>query len=296
MSKSDTRVTKIAASPRMKGSAESCLVQIAGPNPGKRFVLGQQRDEYTVGRDPDCDIVVDLDNVSRRHARFSVRNNRVYVEDLDSTNGTFVEPKPGEIHEQTELRPGDFVKVGGGLFKFLSGNDLESLYFEEIYRLTILDGLTQVNNKRFLMEFLEREMGRCHRYGRSLSLLMFDLDHFKQINDTQGHLAGDQVLRDMAQIIKQRIRKEECFARYGGEEFCVVLPESGPDKARTFAEKIRKMVEDHPFAFEGKPIPVTVSMGVADLTSDMTEPLQFIKVADANLYKAKKAGRNRVVG
>ncbi|MBM4378444.1 MAG: GGDEF domain-containing protein [Deltaproteobacteria bacterium] len=294
MSKSETRITKISTSPKVKGFTESCLVQIAGPNPGKRFVLSQR--EYTVGRDPECDIVVDLDNVSRRHARFTLRNNRVYVEDLGSTNGTFVEPKPGEIKEETELRPGDFVKVGGGLFKFLSGNDLESLYFEEIYRLTILDGLTQVSNKRYLMEFLEREMGRCHRYGRALSLLMFDIDHFKQINDTQGHLAGDQVLRDLAQTVRARIRKEECFARYGGEEFCVVLPESGPDKARTFAEKIRKMVEDHPFAFEGKPIPVTVSMGVADLTSDMTEPLQFVKVADANLYKAKKGGRNRVVG
>ena len=293
MSKSDTRVTKISTSPnRVKGSTESCLVLITGPNPGKRFVLSQR--EYTVGRDPECDIVVDLDNVSRRHARFTVGNHRVYVEDLDSTNGTYV--GNDEIREQTELRSGDFVKVGGGLFKFLSGNDLESLYFEEIYRLTIVDGLTQVNNKRYFVEFLEREMGRCHRYGRALSLLMFDIDHFKQINDSQGHLAGDQVLRELAQLVKQRIRKEECFARYGGEEFSVVLPESGPDKARTFAEKIRKMVEDHPFAFEGKPISVTVSIGVADLSSDMTEPLQFIKVADANLYKAKKGGRNRVVG
>jgi diguanylate cyclase (GGDEF)-like protein len=293
MSKSDTRITKISSSPsRLKGSTESCLVQIAGPNPGKRFVLGQR--EHVVGRDHDCDIVVDLDNVSRRHARFSVTTHGVTVEDLGSTNGTYVGEK--EIREQTQLRSGDFVKVGGGLFKFLSGNDLELLYFEEIYRLTIVDGLTQVNNKRFFMEFLEREMGRCHRYGRALSLLMFDIDHFKQVNDTQGHLAGDHVLAELGQLIRQRIRKEECFARYGGEEFAVVLPESGPDKARKFAEKIRKLVEDHPFAFEGKGIPVTVSIGVADLSSDMTEPHQFIKVADANLYKAKKGGRNRVVG
>jgi diguanylate cyclase (GGDEF)-like protein len=104
------------------------------------------------------------------------------------------------------------------------------------------------------------------------------------------------VLRELAQLIRQRIRKEECFARYGGEEFSVVMPEAGPENARRFAEKIRKLCEDHHFSFEGKDIPVTISLGVADMTGDMTEPLQFIKGADANLYKAKKSGRNRVHG
>ncbi|MEN9797414.1 MAG: domain/GGDEF protein [Pseudomonadota bacterium] len=293
MSGSETRVTKVSKiSERPRVSTESCLVEIAGPNPGKRFVLDES--ECTVGRDAKNAIVVDLDNVSRKHARFRVVGGKVYVEDLGSTNGTYLNDV--EVREATALRSGDFVKVGGSIFKFLTGNDLESLYFEEIYRLTIVDGLTQVNNKRYFMEFLEREMGRCHRYNRALSLLMIDVDHFKQINDTHGHLAGDHVLRELALTLKQRIRKEECFARYGGEEFAVVLPESGPEKARKFAEKIRKIAEDHPFTFEGKTIPVTLSVGVADLSSDMTEPLQFIKVADANLYKAKRGGRNQVVG
>jgi diguanylate cyclase (GGDEF)-like protein len=125
---------------------------------------------------------------------------------------------------------------------------------------------------------------------------MFDIDHFKSINDTNGHLAGDYVLRELAQTLKPRIRREECFARYGGEEFAIVMPEAGADNARKFAEKIRKMVEDHRFSFESKDISVTVSLGVADLTGDMTEPLQFIKIADQHLYKAKKTGRNRVIG
>ncbi len=137
-------------------------------------------------------------------------------------------------------------------------------------------------------------MGRCHRYGRALSLVMFDIDHFKRINDGHGHLAGDYVLRELANVIRQRVRKEECFARYGGEEFALVLPEAGPDNVRHFAEKVRRLIEDHQFTFEAKAIPVTVSMGVADMSGDMTEPLQFIKVADANLYKAKKNGRNQV--
>jgi len=138
-------------------------------------------------------------------------------------------------------------------------------------------------------------MGRCHRYGRPLTLMMFDIDFFKKINDVHGHLAGDYVLRELAQTVKRMVRKEQCFARYGGEEFALVVPEDGIEKARIFAEKIRQTIEKKQFTFENQDIPVTLSIGVADMTQDMTDPLQFIKVADANLYKAKKAGRNRVV-
>jgi two-component system cell cycle response regulator len=127
-------------------------------------------------------------------------------------------------------------------------------------------------------------------------LMMFDIDHFKKINDVHGHLAGDYVLRELAQSIKRLVRREQCFARYGGEEFALVMPEDGPEKARLFAEKIRKMIEEKAFVFEEKEIPVTISIGVAEMNQDMTEPTQFIKVADANLYRAKKAGRNRVIG
>jgi len=293
MSEQETRVTKISKiQDRILVGTESCLVAIHGPQLGKKYVLDEE--EFTIGRDVKNNIVVDLDNVSRRHAKITTRQGKSFVVDLGSTNGTYLNDQ--EVLEETPLRSGDFVKVGGSIFKFLSGGNIESLYHEEIYQLTIMDGLTQINNKRYFLEYLEREMGRCHRYSRALSLIMFDIDHFKKINDTNGHLAGDYVLRELASIVRQRIRKEECFARYGGEEFAVVMPEAGPENARRFAEKIRKMVEDHPFVFEEKEIEVTVSLGVADMTGDMTEPLQFIKVADANLYKAKKAGRNRVVG
>ena len=292
MSEQKTRMTKISKiQDRIVGS-ESCLVEIHGPELGKKYVLDAE--EFTIGRDVKNNIVVDLDNVSRRHAKITTRQGKCFVMDLGSTNGTYLNDQ--EVREETPLRSGDFVKVGGSIFKFLSGGNIESLYHEEIYQLTIMDGLTQINNKRYFLEYLEREMGRCHRYNRSLSLVMFDIDHFKKINDTHGHLAGDYVLRELAGVVRQRIRKEECFARYGGEEFAVVMPEAGPDNTRRFAEKIRKLVEAHPFAFEDQEIKVTISLGVADMTVDMTEPLQFIKVADANLYQAKKSGRNRVVG
>ena len=289
----ETRVTKISKlQDRIAVGGESCLVEIHGPELGKKFILDDE--EFTIGRDVKNNIVIDLDNVSRRHAKISTRQGKSVVVDLGSTNGTYLNDQ--EVLEETPLRTGDLVKVGGSIFKFLSGGNIETLYHEEIYQLTIVDGLTQVNNKRFFLEFLEREMGRCHRYNRSLSMIMFDIDHFKKINDVNGHLAGDYVLRELAGIVKQRVRKEECFARYGGEEFAIVMPEAGGENARTFAEKVRKLIEDHVFEFESKDIPVTVSLGVADMIGNMTEPLQFIKVADANLYKAKKGGRNQVVG
>ncbi|NOK11196.1 GGDEF domain-containing protein [Corallococcus exercitus] len=293
MSGDQTRVTKISSlTPGPERGTECCLVQIHGPELGKKYVL--EETEFTIGRDQHNHIVVDLDNVSRRHARIWGRQGKMFVEDLQSTNGTYLNDR--EVLQAQPLRSGDLVKVGGSIFKFLDGDNIETQYHETIYTLTIADGLTGINNKRYFLEYLEREMGRSHRYQRTLSLMMFDIDHFKQINDVHGHLAGDHVLREMAQSIKRLVRREQCFARYGGEEFAVVMPEDGPDKARLFAEKIRKLVEDKRFVFEDKDIPVTISIGVAEVAPEMSEPAQFIKVADANLYKAKKTGRNRVVG
>lgn len=289
----ETRVNRVA--PMLTGSGGSgaaFVVQIYGPDLGKRYPL--DRSPITVGRDLASDVVVDLDNVSRRHCRFTRREGAFYVSDLNSTNGTLLNDRIVEC--ESPLRSSDLIKVGGAIFKFIHGNDLEAQYHEEIYRLTIVDGLTQVNNKRYFLEFLEREMARCHRYSRALSLLLFDLDHFKKLNDDFGHLAGDFVLRELAHLAQGRIRREECLARYGGEEFAAVLPESGPEKSRIFAERLVRQVSDHAFVFEGERLPVTISAGIANLAPAMTEPAQFIKAADAELYRAKREGRNRVCG
>ena len=289
---SETRVTKVSTIGTKFIGGQSCLVVIYGPDLGHRYELADN--ELTIGRDISNSITIDLDNVSRRHARLVQREDKVFLQDLGSTNGTFLNDE--EVKGDVPLRSGDLVKVGGAIFKFLYGGNVESLFHEEIYRITIGDGLTQCFNKRYFLEFLEREMARGQRYGRPLSLMMFDLDHFKRVNDTHGHLAGDHVLRDLAQSVKGKVRKEECLARYGGEEFVLVSPESGPARVRKFAEKLRQIVETHEFSFDDKRIPVTISVGVADMTPEMTEPSQFIKVADSNLYLAKKQGRNRVVG
>ncbi len=289
---SETRVTKVSTLGANFAGGQSCLVMIYGPDLGHRYEL--EGEELTIGRDIANHICIDLDNVSRRHARVFKMTDKVYAEDLGSTNGTFLNDE--EVKGQVPLRSGDLVKVGGAIFKFLYGGNVESLFHEEIYRITIGDGLTQCYNKRYFMEFLEREMARGQRYGRPLSLMMFDLDHFKRVNDSHGHLAGDHVLRELAATVRGKVRKEECLARYGGEEFALVSPESGLPRVRKFAEKLRQIVADHDFSFDGKRIPVTISIGVADMNETMTDTAQFIRAADVNLYAAKKQGRNRVVG
>ena len=290
-----TRVTTLAGLTVPVANEEACLVQIYGPMLGKKFALDKK--ETTIGRGESCEIVLELDNVSRRHCTLLLRTDGVFLRDNGSTNGTYLNNV--EVRGETALRSGDLIKVGSAIYKFLFGGELGSIeaqYHEEIYRLTIIDGLTQVYNKRYLLEFLDREMARCLRHERDLSLVLFDIDRFKSINDTFGHLAGDYVLRELAQALKSRILKEECFARYGGEEFSLVVPETGQENTVFLADKLRKIVEQHPFVFEGKRIPVTFSAGVADLEAGQDSALAFINAADARLYEAKHRGRNQVVG
>jgi diguanylate cyclase (GGDEF)-like protein len=293
MSEWKTRITKVHVVKPQGESNAACLVLIypPGPDMGKRFPL--DRAEFVLGRGTDCDIQVDRDSVSRRHAKISRTDTSWVVQDLGSTNGSYVNDHP--IHEAT-LRDGDFLKIGAAIFKFLTGANIEVSYHEEIYRMTIVDGLTGVANKRHFLEFLEREMARCMRYGRPLSLVMFDIDHFKQINDQHGHLTGDYVLKEIAKRLTQRIRREEMLARYGGEEFAAVLPETARQGAMEFGEQIRQLVAREPFEFEGDRLPVTISVGVAVFEGQPLDPPTFIKQADENLYRAKRSGRNRVVG
>jgi diguanylate cyclase (GGDEF)-like protein len=298
MSEWKTRITKVHSVKPAATSGDGCLVLIypPGADMGKRFPMS--RNEVVLGRGADCDIQVDRDSVSRRHARVYRSGDQWLVEDLGSTNGSYVNDMPVQ---RSVLKDNDFLKIGAAIFKFLSGSGIEASYHEEIYRMTIVDGLTGTHNKRAFLECLEKEVSRCARHRRPLSLLMFDIDHFKRINDTHGHLTGDFVLKEMSRRLLGQIRFEEMLARYGGEEFAVVLPETDHAGAMRFGERIRKLVADEPFEYEGDRFPVTISVGVATyegVTPDGTDldPLMFIKQADDNLYQAKRDGRNRVVG
>jgi two-component system, cell cycle response regulator len=284
-----TVVTSISRISERPSGKEACLVLIYGAELGKKYNLNAP--SLVIGRSSKCDIQIDQESISRNHTKIVNTGKSILIRDLGSTNGTYVNDEP--IDEYV-MRDGDLIKIGRTIFKFLTGGNIENAYHEEIYRLTTIDGLTQIFNKRYFLETIEREIARSQRYRRELSLVMFDIDHFKKVNDSFGHLAGDYVLKHLAQTVKTRIRREDCFARYGGEEFSIVLPEIDGANAKTLAEKIRQLVEATDFRFENTSMPVTISMGVATMDADSTDPQALVKRADERLYEAKSSGRNRV--
>lgn len=301
-----TVVTVISQIPKPQStSREACLVVINGTDLGRKYSLLQE--STVIGRSTKADIQIDEESISRSHAVIDNRGDEIVVRDLESTNGTYVNDV---IIQKVRLVDGDQVKIGRTIFKFLSGSNIEAAYHDEIYRLTTTDGLTQVYNKRYFLQEMEREMSRCLRYGRELSLVISDIDFFKSINDTYGHLAGDHILKQVAQRIHRNVRRDDIFARYGGEEFILLLPEVGKEQAVQLADKLRRIVESEPFQFDQIDIPVTLSLGVADIAEySVLNPataqgernmdffcLAFIRMADERLYKAKERGRNCVVG
>jgi len=290
MSTEETRITKIAELSFDVGDGGACLVQIYGASLGRKTELTSS---VLIGRGDECDIVLAADSVSRKHALVEPSSGGTRLRDLDSTNGTYVND---EQVREVQLRHGDLVKVGDTIFKFLVAGNIEQAYHEEIYRMTIMDGLTGAYNRRYVQEYLEREVARASRYNRALSVSMMDLDHFKKINDTYGHLTGDFVLREVSDLARKRIRREEVFGRYGGEEFCIVLPETPSAGATVLTDHIRELVEGHSFEFDGDVIPVTLSAGVASLRPGMRDWTALLDAADNNLYRAKSSGRNKVIG
>jgi two-component system cell cycle response regulator len=270
---------------------EACLVLIyGGPELGKRFALNG---ETTIGRDPQSTIPIELFDISRAHARLSPFESGWTITDLGSTNGTQV--NGGDIRAEFQLRNGDLIRVGGAIFKYIAGGNMEALFHEEIYRLTISDGLMGIANKRYFLDFLDREVARALRYGSRVSLAMIDVDHFKLVNDRHGHPAGDVVLQRIGQVINRAVRREQLFARIGGEEMALVLPEVAPAEVEDFCEKVRRMIENERFPFDDGEGRVTISIGFASMEG-RTSREELVHAADQALYTAKRAGRNCIAG
>ncbi len=290
-----TRVTRLQqegpTGPKGARPGDACVIVIYGPELGKRVPLGTA--PFEIGRSSKNDLFLDQESISRQHARITFDGTEYWVQDLNSTNGTYVNDT--QVRDQ-RLRDGDQIRIGRSILKFMTGENIEVHYHEEIYRLMTVDGLTQVYNRRYFNEALEREFNRSKRYGRGMSLIALDIDHFKRVNDTYGHLAGDSLLRSIATAMKPRLRREDILARTGGEEFGILLPEIALEGARITAEKVRRIVEASPHVFEQKTIACTVSLGVAMLGEEDRAPEDLYRRADARLYEAKQGGRNRVAG
>ncbi|HKE17884.1 MAG TPA: GGDEF domain-containing protein [Kofleriaceae bacterium] len=274
-----------------QGQACMILIHAPGGEIGRRIALAG--DQYVLGREDDADILLDRASASRQHAELK-RDARGHwvVTDLDSTNGTFVNERRISA---LALEDGDQLRFGDVVFKFLSGTNVESKYHEEIYQMSVLDALTGIYNRRYFMDFLEREIASASRHRHPLTLVMLDVDAFKQINDARGHLGGDAVLRQISDRIRGRIRREDLFARYGGEEFGAILTLTGLEGGLHFAEAVRELVARRPFTFDGEEFTVTMSLGVATTRDEPAITVdELIQRADQRMYEAKRAGRNRV--
>lgn len=283
-------VSKVPANP----AASDCLVAIYADDKGvmgRRYLLNSG--VLRIGRMPDNEIALGDEAVSRRHARIERGSDGWLLMDVGSRNGTLLNER--ELVGQAKLRRDDRIRIGSTIFKYLSGVDVESLFHEEIYQLSIIDHLTGLHNRRFFDDSLEREFSRARRYRRALSLLMLDIDWFKRVNDRHGHPAGDFVLRGVAAVLKQALRRDErTLARYGGEEFGLLLPETDLPAAVSVAESLRAAVAAARFQHQGASIAVSASVGVATLIGSGRSANELLARADQKLYEAKRGGRDRV--
>jgi diguanylate cyclase (GGDEF)-like protein len=267
----------------------AALICISGRSIGQMFLLSKE--ETTIGRAPECDVFLDDEGVSRHHAKIIRQEDTIIAMDLGSTNGTYHE---GERIQVLTLEDGAKIQVGTATILQFRYQDQREMQFHALMQtFKTHDPMTEAYNKRAFLTEIEKEAGFAKRHNQPLTLVMFDLDHFKRVNDTYGHQAGDLVLRSVARKVTETVRKEDIFARYGGEEFALLLRNTDIEGAFIIAERVRRAIEDLEVTHNGRRIPCTVSMGIAKLDGTITRPADLIEAADERLYQAKRKGRNR---
>ncbi len=272
------------------------LTVVGGPSTGRVYPV--REDETFLGRGKEAHVRIDDSGASRTHARIVASGEGTYfIEDLGSTNGTFVD---GRRVDRAELETGARIHFGASVvFSFSLLEAQAERIAHQLYESSVRDPLTRAHNRRYLVERLASEIAHARRHETQLALILFDLDHFKRVNDTYGHLAGDDVLRDVAALVSRMIRTEDVFARYGGEEFVVVVRSIGQGNVARFAERLRVAIERLEIASESTVLRVTISAGHAsldELPEDQRRADALLRLADERLYRAKTGGRNRVCG
>lgn len=281
-----TRIRPPGGEPRR---GDACLVFVEGGAAlGLVVALGE---EVVLGRDAECTVPLVAEDVSRRHARVAPDGDGHVVADLGSTNGTWVNDE--EVGTR-RLCGGDRIRVGSFVATYVAAGEAGGRDLEELARLARRDPLTGLANRRALEETLALEVTRAARAGRPLSLVVVDVDRFKQVNDRHGHPAGDAVLAAVAARAAAALRGGDVLARLGGEEFAAVLPGADLPAAVEIAERIRARVAAEPIACAGAALAVTISAGCATRREGEQDGGALLARADAKLYEAKRAGRDRV--
>ncbi|MBI2083886.1 MAG: GGDEF domain-containing protein [Deltaproteobacteria bacterium] len=289
----ETVITPVPQLDEDKKEKHAYIVFLSGPLVGKIHLL--EEGAIKIGRAADADIPINDLGISRHHLEVKLHQGAVKIKDLGSTNGTFLN---GTKVQEADLKDGDKIQISSStIIKFAYQDKVENIFHTELYRMAVVDALTSAYNKRYFEERLREEFTYCLRNNVPLSLVMMDIDYFKGVNDTHGHQAGDFVLSHIAALAKSIIRNEDILARYGGEEFAIILKATDAKEAMTIAERIRRIIDESVFEFDGKKIHATVSLGIATLSGKNLEGYEaMVKLADQFLYQSKFNGRNRVSG
>ena len=274
-------------------ATDPMLIVIRGSLQGKKYSL-KGGTKFLIGRDKTVEIQIEDGNISRQHAQVFRTNDTFFIEDLGSRNGTFVNDELIGSNRKA-LEKEDMIKVGSTILKYLPAGQLETLYHINLTNAAYMDKLTSLYNRKYISEVLDVEFKRAKALHSPLSVILFDIDNFKSINDTYGHDGGDYVLTTLGQQVKASgLRERDLAGRYGGEEFLIVLSNTEADQAMEVAERVRKRIALHDFVYDGKKVPVTISLGVATIRKDFHEGTDIYKAADKALYESKHNGKNRV--
>jgi two-component system, cell cycle response regulator len=263
-----------------------------------------ERDQVTIGRAIEADVRLNDSRASRLHARISSStdaktNQTIYrITDLGSTNGTLVN---GEKVTEVALSDGDKILIGDHLFRFDMLDEIDREFQQQIHRLIAHDELTGLLTSKSFFSELRREAARAEAESRPFCVLMMDLDHFKEVNDTYGHLVGSRTLEETGRVIKEALRAGDVASRFGGEEFAAFLLDANYAQALVAAERVRVAVENARFPVTRMDSPesdafhqITISIGIAAYPDDATDPIHLVELADSALYRAKRGGRNRI--
>lgn len=285
-----TQRTVISPGPDDPTSRAASIVVIHGEGLGRRVDIGAQ--PVVIGRDHGCDLLILHPSVSRRHCEIRREDGRYRVRDLGSTNTTRLNER---VVESAELADGDHLIIGESIVKFIGDTSVEAGYHEEVYQLASHDELTGLYNRRLFIELFERELARTARTGEPLAFAILDIDWFKRINDTYGHPAGDQVLRQVAQTIRRCMRARDIGGRIGGEEFGLLIPGLEWERTGAHLEAIRQAVGDSTYSLDDVREPITISIGAARCDQANSSRPSLMRAADVALYEAKQGGRNRTV-
>ncbi len=286
-------LTRVSDGPESQDDRDLLLIVMTGNDVGLIHRLARGKLLNIIGREDQADVQVLDAEISRRHAalRYDAQADAYLSADLKGQNGTKLNDQ--ELEGEQPLEIGDKIAIGSTLLRVSRATEPEAKYAHQMYQVALRDGLTGAYNRRYLDERLLSEMAFATRHHMPLALLMLDLDHFKQVNDTFGHQAGDAVLQRFYALLEEVVRTEDLVARYGGEEFAVLCRESDEGSAAIVAERLRRTVEKTEFVYDGQPIVVTVSIGIAtSLDVGVDGPESLVRQADLALYGAKRAGRN----